>query len=122
MSKKKSEVWDVPGCRVVVKQDPVAITSKQGIILDTPEQQRRRQAGQTVGTLVGIGSVAFTGPDYGPSDRDKYQIGTRVLYRRYGGDTFAENPDDPNSPVYHVLHDSCVLMPYSSDLKLTQIH
>ena len=121
MSKKKSEVWDVTGIRVVVKQDPVALTSKAGIILDTPDQQRRRQAGQTVGTIVGIGPVAFTGPDYGINDRDKYQIGTRVLYTRYGGQSFSEDPDDANSPVYHVLHDSCVLMPFN-DRKLTQIH
>lgn len=107
--------WPVTGYRVVVRQDPVANVSKGGILMDTPDRLRRRQAGQTVGTIVGIGSVAFTGPDYGPGDRDRYQIGTRVLYTRYGGQCFSEDPENPNSTMYHILADNSILMPFAED-------
>jgi co-chaperonin GroES (HSP10) len=98
----------VTGYRVIVKQVPVKTVTESGIVLESGDAVKRRQAGQIWATIVAIGGVAFTGPDWAAGDRDMYKPGTRVLYRRYSGVSFnvGESADR-----YELVSDSDILMP-----------
>lgn len=111
--------FPVTGYRVIIKQIPVKPESKSGIILETGDAVKRRQAGQIWGTLVARGDIAFTGPDWAAGDRDKYPIGCKVLYRRYAGQGFTLDPSDQNADKYELCADSDVLMPMPDGLDIT---
>jgi co-chaperonin GroES (HSP10) len=113
--------FPVTGYRVVIKQIPVETISKGGIIIDAGDAQKRRQAGQIWGTLVARGDIAFKGKDWGDDDRDMYEIGTKVLYRRYAGQGFTLDATDPNADKYELCADSDVLMPVPDGMELTLI-
>jgi co-chaperonin GroES (HSP10) len=100
--------FNVTGYRVVVKQVPVRTVTASGIVLETADAIKRRQAGQIWATIVAVGGVAFTGPDWAEGDRDMYKPGTRVLYRRYSGTSFRIGESDDR---YELISDSDVLMP-----------
>lgn len=106
------------GYRVVIKQLPVTNKTKSGIILETGDSVKRRQAGQIIGTLVAVGDVAFTGTDWGKGDRDMFKPGTLVIYRRYSGQPFTLDPDDPDDR-YEICADSDVYMPVPAGMNLT---
>lgn len=111
--------FDVTGYRVVIRQNSAVQTSAGGIIVEVGDAFRRKQAGQIFGTIVGMGGLAFTGKDFSDADRDIYidcmNKGKTVMYRRYSGQCFSENPDDPNAVIYHVCADSDVMMPMAHD-------
>ena len=98
----------VTGYRVIVKQVPVATVTKSGIVLESGDAVKRRQAGQIWATIVAVGGVAFTGPDWADGDRELYKPGTRVLYRRYSGVSFNIGDD---ADRYELVSDSDILMP-----------
>ncbi len=106
------------GYRVVIKQDPVTEKSKGGIIL-AQSTLDRQQSGQIIGTLMAVGPVAFTGPDWGKDDRDHLQPGTKVIYRRYSGQPFTLDPNDPDAERYEICADSDVFMPIPEGMNLT---
>ena len=112
----------IPAYRVVIKQAQVAEKTPSGIIIDTGNALRRKQAGATVGTIVGVGPVAFTGKDYGEADRAMFTVGTEVVYRRYAGQVYTENEDDQSADVYQIMNDTDVLMPVPNGKKLTLIN
>lgn len=121
MSNYKQGQFPITGYRVVIKQIPVKPESKSGIILETGDAVKRRQAGQIWGTLVAKGDVAFTGPDWGDGDRDLYRVGQRVVYRRYAGQPFTLDPNDADADRYEICADSDVLMPIPDEMNLTLI-
>lgn len=107
--------WEITGYRVVVRQEPINTKSKGGIILDVGDAAKRRQGGQVWGYLEAMGEIAFTGKDFGPSDREIYEKcmkeKRRVLFRRYAGQVIAGDEEKPDSDVYHICADSDILMP-----------
>lgn len=109
------------GYRVVIKQLPVNRKTKGGIILESGDAVKRRQAGQIIGTLVAIGDVAFTGPDWGSGDRDLFKVGTNVIYRRYAGQPFTLDPSNQDADRYEICADSDIYMPVPDDMNLTLI-
>jgi co-chaperonin GroES (HSP10) len=119
MSKYNQGEFPATGYRVVIKQLPVHNRTKSGIILETGDAIKRRQAGQIIGTLVAIGDVAFTGPDWGKGDRDMFKVGTKVIYRRYSGQPFTLDPNDENADRYEICGDSDVYMPVPENMNLT---
>jgi len=118
---KKDDVY-VPvlptGFRVLVRQDPVEMKSEGGIILGDSD---RRQAGQIWGTIVAVGPKAFTGADFGDDEHDKHKAGTRVLYKRYGGQSFTDVGKIENGRSYHLVPDSEVLGIVNTDKELNLV-
>lgn len=106
------------GFRVVIKRDPVDVKSKGGILLADSTVQKN-QGAQIMGTLVAVGPVAFTGPDWGASDRDTLKVGTRVIYRRYSGQPFTLDQNNPDADRYEICADSDVYMPIPDGANLT---
>jgi co-chaperonin GroES (HSP10) len=115
----KQGQFPVSGYRVVIKQIPVRAKSQGGIILETGDSLKRRQAGQIWGTIVAVGGKAFTGPDWDDGDRDLLKPGTRVLYRRYSGQPFTLDPNDMDADRYEVCADSDIYMPIPDGMELT---
>ena len=96
------------GYRVVIRQDLIEEKSEAGIILGTKQQTARMQAGQTYGTIVAVGPVAFTGEDFGENERDSYQPGVKVMYRRYAGDVIESDEftdEEGATALFHVCTD-----------------
>lgn len=118
-NKYKQGQFPVSGYRVVIKQIPVSMKSSGGIILETGDALKRRQAGQIWGTIVAVGDKAFTGPDWGDEDRAMLKPGTRVLYRRYSGVSFTLDPNDKDADRYELCADSDVYMPVPEGMELT---
>ena len=116
--KAKEEIY-IPvipvGFRVLIRQDPVETKSEGGIILGDAD---RRQAGQIWGTVVAIGPKAFTGPDFGDDEHQNIKEGTRVLYKRYGGQSFTDVGRIENGRSYHLIPDSEVLGVVNTDRHL----
>lgn len=90
------------GPRVLIKPDPVE-TEVRGIIVSLGS--RLEKAAQQTGTIVAIGSTAWTYP--GGSDPAWAHVGDRVVYSKFGGRTIVD-PLNPNED-YIVLNDEDVL-------------
>lgn len=122
VSKIKQEELYIPviptGYRVLVRQDPVEMKSEGGILLGDSD---RRQAGQIWGTIVAIGPKAFTGGDFGDKEHDSYIAGTRVLYKRYGGQSFTDVGKIENGRSYHLIPDTEVLGIVNTDKELSLV-
>jgi co-chaperonin GroES (HSP10) len=112
----------IPAYRVVIKQTRASNKTSSGIITESEQSLRRKQAASTTGTIVGVGPVAFTGKDYGEGDRDMFKVGTEVVYRRYAGQVYTEGDDDPNADVLQIMNDTDVLMPVPKGKTLTLVH
>jgi len=106
---------------VAVKLDPVAQKTKSGIIMESGDGLRRKQAATTFGTIVGVGEKAFTGADFGDTDREKNAVGVRVVFRQFAGQAYTDNPDDPNAQVIRIMADTNVLMTLPDGKKLKLI-
>lgn len=74
------------------------------------EDAARKQSGQIWGTLVGKGPKAFSDPDlWGESERDDYEEGVKVFYKRYTGQNFETVDQVEGGPTYILMIDSDVL-------------
>ena len=81
------------GYYVLVKMEKFENKTKNGIILATPEQEKREQAGQCIGTIIAFGPTAYKGFEgcNGPEDWG-VKIGDKFETARYAGK--AVNHDD----------------------------
>lgn len=107
------------GHRVIVKADPVEITSTGGIIVIASETQKKMErSGSQVGTVVAVGPTAFKafdrmavrqtdGSDKVIGGEPWCKVGDRVYYSRYGG-IFAADTED-NGEEYVILNDEDIV-------------
>jgi len=101
------------GYHVFLKQDDIEEKSQGGILLTT-NAIGINQAQHTIGTIQNVGDVAFTGPDWGPTDRVILsQKGARVVFKKHAGQKVKpKNANSPSDPAYHLCHDSDILAIY----------
>lgn len=129
MSKTKKvaelpQVFDSPvkafGYRVCIRHDPVQRVSAGGIVLASGTESDRKQAGQIWGTLISIGPVAFTGPEYGEGEREEILASDRrVLFRRYAGQSFESVSSVESRPKFILCADTDILAGIDTGQELT---
>jgi len=106
------------GAYVFVKQDEFEEKSKGGILL-TANAVGINQAQHTVGTILNKGEVAFTGPDWGNGERDLFESGTKVLFKKHAGQKYKpKNANATTDPAYHMCHDSDIIGIYDESWEL----
>ena len=70
------------GVRVLVKPEEVEQKTDGGIYIPETVMEKDKFA-VMIGTLVGVGEIAFTDPDW----LDKPKVGDTIIYDRYSGAT-----------------------------------
>lgn len=83
--------------KVLIKLDEMENRTSGGIIIPD-ERHERDQMAQTEATLVAVGGIAFTDPDWG---EPKPKPGDRVLVSKYAG----ERPNKDESNPYRLCMD-----------------
>lgn len=92
----------VLGHRILVLPDEVERQSKGGIVL-VPDE-RRAKAETVTGVVVDIGPTAYKDPGLG--GEPWVQIGSRVLYAKYGGKFYT---DPVSNKEYVILTDEDII-------------
>lgn len=111
---EKKQMIKPCGYYVLVKMEKVEQTTKSGIIIATPEQNKREQNGHYRGRLIAFGPTAYHG--YAGCDGDTpeerasqwgVQLGDVVRFQRYDGTIEDDIDDDDN--LYRYVQDGMII-------------
>lgn len=106
------------GYYVFIKQAEIEEKSEGGILL-TSNAIGINQAQHTVGTIVNRGPVAFTGGDWGETDRAELIPGTKVLFKKHAGQKYKpKNANQSTDPAYHMVKDDDIIGIYDEQWEM----